>query len=72
MNSTAGIVAEIGGEQASGNRVLDIRHNRKCYRRQHGLDQAEIVLAKALWVIGRKREANPAVRERLCYHANGN
>jgi hypothetical protein len=49
MNTTAGIVAEIGGEQASGNRVLGIRHNRKCYRRQHSLDQAKIVLAKALW-----------------------
>src|SRR6516225_11263732 len=70
MNTTAGIVAEIGGEQASGNRVLGIRHNRKCYRRQHSLDQAKIVLAKALWVIGREREADPAVREGLRHHAN--
>src|SRR5262245_57590125 len=70
MNATADIVAEIGTEQAGGNRVLGIRNNRKCYRRQHGLDQAEIVLAKALWAIGRKREADPAVRERLGHHAN--
>ena len=32
MNTTAGVVAEVGGEQAGGNRVLGIRHNRKCYR----------------------------------------
>src|SRR5215472_2242138 len=70
MNKTAGIVAEIGGEQAGGNRVLGIRNNRKCYRGQHRLDQAEIVLAKALWAIGREREADPAVRERLGHHAN--
>ena len=70
MNTTAGIAAEIGGEQASGNRVLGIGHNRKRYRGQHSLDQAEIVLAKALWGIGREREADPAVRECLCHHAN--
>src|SRR5262249_56826682 len=70
MNTTASVVAEIGGEQAGGNRVLGIRNNRKCYRRQRALDQAEIVLAKALWAIGREREADPAVRERLGHHAN--
>src|SRR5262249_44358937 len=50
--------------------VLGTRHNRKGYRGQHRLDQAEIVLAKALWVIGREREADPAVREGLGHHAN--
>src|SRR5262249_38004607 len=54
VNTTAGIAAEISGEQASGNRVLGIGHKRKCYRGQHSLDQAEIVLAKALWGIGRE------------------
>src|SRR5215472_9147510 len=71
MNTATSIVAEISGEQAGGNRVLGIRHDRKGYRGQHRLDQAEIVLAKALWVIGREREADPAVREGLCHHANG-
>src|SRR6516165_3276993 len=70
MNATDDIVAEISGEQASSNRVLGIRHNRKCYRGQHGLDQAEIVLAKAFWAIGREREADPAVWKRLGHHAN--
>src|SRR5215471_5623443 len=70
MNTATSIVAEISGEQAGGDRVLGIRHNRKGYRGQHRLDQAEIVLAKALWVIGREREADPAVREGLCHHAN--
>src|SRR5215467_12328274 len=70
MNTATSIVAEISGEQAGGNRVLGIRHNRKGYCGQHRLDQAEIVLAKALWVISREREADPAVRESLCHHAN--
>ena len=65
MNATAHIGAEIGGEQIGRNRVLRIRHDRKCYRGQHRLDQPDIVLAKALGMIGREREANPAVRERL-------
>jgi hypothetical protein len=34
-------------------------------RGEHGLDQLEIVLAKAFGMIRRKREANPVVRERL-------
>src|SRR6516225_12459220 len=70
MNTATSIATEISGEQAGGNRVLGIGHNRKGYRGQHGLDQAEIVLAKALWVIGREREADPAVRERLGHHAD--
>jgi hypothetical protein len=70
MNTATSIATEISGEQAGGNRVLGIGHNRKGYRGQHRLDQAEIVLTKALWAIGRKREADPAVRKGLCHHAN--
>src|SRR6516225_9987449 len=71
MNTATGIATEISGEEAGGNRVLGIRHNRKGYRGQHCLDQAEIVLAKALWVIGRERETDPAVGERFGHHADG-
>src|SRR6516162_8040259 len=70
MNTATGIATEISGEEAGGNRVLGIRHNRKGYRGQHCLDQAEIVLAKAIWAIGREREADPAVGERLGHHAD--
>src|SRR5215831_13140609 len=70
MNTATGIATEISGEQAGGNRVLGIGHNRKGYRGQHRLDQAEIVLAKTPWTIGREREADPAVREGLCHHAD--
>ena len=70
MNTATSIATEISGEQAGGNRVLGIRNNRKCNRGQHGLDQAEIVLAKAIWAIGRERKADPAVWKRLGHHAN--
>jgi hypothetical protein len=56
MNATTHVGAEIGGEQLGRNRVLGIRHDRKCDRRQHGLDQLEIVLAKAIDMIRRERE----------------
>ena len=36
MNTMTGIAAEIGGEQTGSNRVLGVRHNRKCYREQRG------------------------------------
>ena len=69
MNAPSGIAAEIGLEQAGGDRVAGMRHHRERHGRQDGLQQRKVVLAKAPRPVGRERIADAGAARRVALRA---